>query len=894
MLVLVLAATTVAAVLVVRRPLPQTTGTLDVPGLADEVTVVRDARGVPTITARTSEDLFRAQGFVHAQDRFFEMDYRRHVTAGRLSELVGANPDALAADRVIRTFGWRRVAEQELPIVAESTRAYLQAYADGVNAYLESRGTESLGVEYTVLGTQVSVPEPAPWDPVDSLAWLKAMAWDLRGNYDEELARATTYASVQDVARVAELFPAYPQAVNVPIVAAADLTSAPAAAPVTAAAQAAGAPPAAPAAAPATPTSAAVPAGTTEPTAPSEPTEPTEPGDPTLAPEPTGPDLASADLQRALASATEALAAVPHLVGEGEGIGSNSWVVSGEHTSTGAPMLANDPHLGISAPGIWTQVGLRCADVGTDCPFDVSGFSFAGFPGVIIGHNAQLAWGITNMAADVTDFFVERTDGDEYEKDGARLPMTVRTETIRVNGGEDVELTVRSTEHGPIVSGVLVETLSARVGPGDPDAFAGDHELALAWTALTPGRTADAVFAIDTATGAADLAAAATLFDVPAQNIVFATTDGHIGYQAPGKIPVRAVVPGAPVPSDGSWPRPGWDSRYDWQGTVDPAQLPAALDPPEGFIVAANQAVTAAGVGPFLTGDWDYGYRSQRIRTVLQETISAGDDVDVDAMNDLQLDERSPYAGVLLDALVQVDLESSFDEAGQDLLRDWDGVAAADSAGAAYFSAVWSTLLQLIFWDELPQSVRPTGGDRWLEVVSGLLQRPDDAWWDDRTTVGLVEGRDEILSRALTSARLELAVEMGKEATGWEWGKVHVLAPQHPVLGGDGVPGPVRRLVNPEGVGVGGGSSVVNATSWDADTDSYAVTAAPSMRMVVDLGDLDASTWVNLTGVSGHPGSPHYADQLGPWAAGETFPWPYTAEAVEAAADDRLTLRPGS
>ncbi len=849
--VLALVAASVAAVLVIRRPLPQTGGELDVPGLSDEVTVTRDEQGVPTVTARSAADLFRAQGFVHAQDRFFEMDYRRHVTAGRLSELVGENRSALAADRVIRTFGWRLVAEQELPLLAESTRAHLEAYAAGVNAYLASRGPESLGVEYTVLGMQVSVPEPEPWDAVDSLAWLKAMAWDLRGNYAEELARATIFGSVQDVARVEELFPPYPQDLNRPILDAADLT--------------AGAVPRA---------DLVVPASAPE--------------------DGTAGDLASPDLQRALASAEEALAAVPHLVGEGEGVGSNSWVVSGEHTSSGLPLLANDPHLSISAPGVWTQIGLRCAEVSAECPFDVSGFSFAGFPGVIVGHNADLAWGITNLAADVTDFFVERTDADSYLRDGVQEPVTTRTETIRVNGADDVKLVVRSTVHGPIISGVLPEVYAARVGPLIEEGPAGTYEVALGWTALTPGRTADAVFAMNTARDAAGVAEAARLFDVPSQNIVFATTDGRIGYQAPGRIPVRATVAGAPVPSDGSWPRPGWDSRYDWQGYVDPAVMPAALDPEEGFLVTANQAVTPSSVGPFLTGDWDYGYRAQRIRTVLEETIAAGDTVDVEDMTRLQLDEENPYAEVLVDALLEADVPSSFDAAGQDLLRDWDRRASADSAGAAYFAAVWSTLLQLMFWDELVEGARPTGGGRWLAVVAGLLERPDDEWWDDRTTVGLVEGRDEILSRALSSARSELAVEMGKDADGWEWGKVHVAAPQHPVLGAEGVPSLVRRMVNPGPVVVGGGSSVVNATSWDAGTDSYAVTAAPSMRMVVDLADLDASTWVNLTGVSGHPASPHYADQLDDWAAGRTFPWPFSAGAVEDAAADTLTLRPAS
>ncbi|WNB85105.1 penicillin acylase family protein [Cellulomonas sp. ATA003] len=575
-----------------------------------------------------------------------------------------------------------------------------------------------------------------------------------------------------------------------------------------------------------------------------------------------------------------------------EGIGSNSWVVAGAHTTTGQPVLANDPHLGISAPGIWTQVGLRCADVSAECPFDVAGFSFAGFPGVMIGHNAQLAWGFTNLGADVTDFFVERTGVEVYLRDGVREPMTQRTEIIEVNGGDDVELVVRTTAHGPIISGVLPDVYAARVGPLADDRGIGTYEVALGWTALTPGRTADAVFALNTATGAQDVAEAARLFDVPSQNIVYATTDGHIGYQAPGRIPVRQAVPGTPVPADGSWPRPGWDSRYDWQGYVDPAQMPAVQDPAEGFIVTANQAVTAAGVGPFLTRDFDYGYRAQRIRDSLEGMIAAGDPIDVAAMNALQLDEHNPYADMVVDTLLGVSLDSDFDAAGQRLLRDWDGVSRADSAGAAYFSAVWSTLLELMFWDELPENARPSGGSRWLPVVAALLERPDDVWWDDRTTVGLVEGRDEILSRALTSARLELAVEMGKDARGWEWGKVHVAAPRHAVIGGDGVPGFVRRLVNPAPIGVGGGSSIVNATSWDAGSGSYEVTAAPSMRMVVDLADLDASTWVNLTGTSGHPVSPHYDDQFDDWAAGRTFPWRFSAGAVEEAAADTLTLRP--
>ncbi len=838
--VLALVAIVAVAAAVVRRPLPEHAGTAELPGLSAEVTVLRDTRGVPTIEATTAEDLFRAQGYVHAQDRFFEMDYRRHVTAGRLSELVGENEDALAADTVIRTFGWRDVAEQEWDLLDESTRRYLTAYAEGVNAYLDSRGSEEIAVEYAVLGLQLDVAHPEPWEPVDSLAWLKAMAWDLRANFEDELARGLAYTTVRDVARVDELFPAYPDD-HLPIV---------------------------------------VPAADAEP-APATATQ-------------AAPAALPADLESALADARAAIAAVPTLVGSGDGVGSNSWAVSGELTASGAPILANDPHLAISAPGVFMQMGLRCADVGPRCPFDVSGFSFAGFPGVIIGHNSELAWGLTNMGADVTDFFLERVDDETgtYLRDGERVPLDVRTEVIEVNGAEPVEIEVRSTVHGPLVSDALEIALAG--APTPAGVRGGRTEVALGWTALTPGRTADAVFRLNTAADAADVAAAAAAFAVPAQNIVWATTDGHIGYQAPGLVPIRQRVTDGPVPSDGTWPRPGWDSRYDWQGFVPPQDLPAVQDPPEGYLVAANQAVTPAGVGPYLTADWDFGYRSQRIRTLLDEAVAAGTPIDVATTNAMQVDTWSAYADELVPALLAAPVDDAFTLEAVELLRDWDLRQEADSPAAAYFAAVWSTLLQLTFQDDLPEDVWPNGGSRWLQVVVNLLDDPGNPWWDDRTTASIVENRDEMLSRALTTARLELTVHLGKDVRDWEWGRLHTAAPQHPVLGGDSIPGPVRELVNPQPLGVPGGSSIVNATAWDAASGSFAVTAGPAMRMVVDLGDLDASTWVTLTGTSGHPGSVHYTDQFDAWAHGRTFPWPFGRDAVREAAVRELTLRPAS
>ncbi|MDJ0322885.1 penicillin acylase family protein [Cryobacterium sp. PH31-AA6] len=833
----------------VTRSFPTLSGQATLPGLGADVTVYRDQAGIPQIVAGSAGDLFRAEGYVHAQDRFWEMDFRRHVTSGRLAELFGRSQ--VGTDTFIRTLGWRAVAEAEVALLDPVTLGYYQAYADGVNAYLAGHAGADLSVEYAVLAVQNPGYTVEPWTPADSVAWLKAMAWDLRSNLDDEIDRAQLAGNLTP-AEVAQLHPSYPYAAHPTIVG-----GMPAGAPVAAAA-----------------------ATTTAPAAPA-----LEAG-------------AEAALVSSLAGLHRTLAAVPELLGPAGGeIGSNSWVVSGAHTATGKPILANDPHLGPVMPSVWYQVGLRCAAVTAECPFDLAGYSFSGLPGIIIGHNAKIAWGFTNLGPDVADLYLEKVTGDSYEYDGVATPIQVRNEKISVAGGDPVRITIRSTGHGPIVSGLTGSAFPA-IAADYPDAVdlpaagadttgaepsdAGTtYELSLQWTALSPGHTATAIFALGAATDWATFRQAASLFDVPSQNLVYADVEGNIGYQAPGLIPIRRA-------GDGTVPVPGWTSEYGWDGYIPFDALPQSLNPASGFIVTANNAPVGPDYPYLITADWDLGYRATEITARVQALIDAGTPMTPAMMSEIQADTYSPLAARLVPVL-QTLKPTTRTRAALALFDGWDYRLESDSAAAAYFSIVWRNLLVDLFNTRLPESTRLAGGDRAYSVVIGLLDTPDSPWWKN-ARVGSAS-RDGMLERALLQAALEGERLMGSDPSLWRWGKIHTLEITNASFGKSGI-APLEWLFNRGPYELAGGSSVIDAVGWDA-TIGYTVNWVPSMRQVVSLADWDDSTWLNLTGNSGHAFHPNYDDQTALWQHQETRPWPFSLAAVRASATDTLRLTAG-
>ncbi|MCK7624927.1 penicillin acylase family protein [Streptomyces sp. RS10V-4] len=865
----------------VRASFPETTGSLKLPGLTDPVDVIRDANGIPQIYADTDEDLFRAQGYVQAQDRFWEMDVRRHMTAGRLSEMFGKSQ--IKTDEFLRTLGWHEVAQKEYDTkLSPATKKYLQAYSAGVNAYLKDHQGSALSVEYAALGFTGDY-KPQPWTPVDSVAWLKAMAWDLRGNMQDEIDRALMTSRFTP-AQIAQLYPAYPYQRNRPIVDGGGVD------PVT---------------------KEFDPKATT-----------TSTGGGTAAGTPRG---AAAGLQSRLSTLSKHLDSVPALLGpNGNGIGSNSWVVSGAHTTTGKPLLANDPHLAPQMPSLWYQMGLHCRTTGPKCNYDVAGFTFSGMPGVVIGHNQNISWGMTNLGADVTDLYLEKINADGYLYDGKQKPFLTRQETIKVAGGDSRKITVRSTNNGPIVSDRDDELTNvgkdAPVADGAPDRGDG-YAVSLRWTALEPGKSMDAVFELNRAQDWTAFRKAAADFEVPSQNLIYADTKGNIGYQAPGKIPVRGK-------GDGTSPAPGWDSAYRWTGYIPQSALPYEYNPKRGYIVTANQAVTDAKYPYLLTKDWGYGARSQRINDLIESKIKDGGKVSTDDMQTFQKDNSSEIARLLTPYLTKIDIKDPYVRDAQQLLNGWDFTQEPDSAAAAYFNAVWRNTLKLAFGNKMPKELRvqgqclyvrpagdngpadennklvrecgeragdtaqPDGGDRWYEVVRSILDDPNNAWWktEDRPGHPGLKNRDQLLAQAMKDARYELTSKLGKNIDHWAWGRLHQMDLRNQTLGKEG-PGFLQDLLNRGPWNVGGGEAAVDATGWNA-SGGYKVTWVPSMRMVVNLADLDKSRWINLTGASGHAYHAHYYDQTDKWAKGELLPWAFSEDAVKKAGKDTLTLSP--
>ena len=741
-----------------RQSLPQTEGTAELPALSAQVEVSHDANGIPTIRAQSMADAYTALGYLHAQDRLWQMDFMRRTAEGRLSEVAGQGTVGL--DRFMRILDLGDLAEAQLQHLDDRTVSALEAYTAGVNAFLDTDPV--LPLEFHILDY-----EPEAWTPQDSLTWLRLMAMQLSGNYRSELTRAALSQRLDD----AQMEFLYPDS------------------------------------------------GSAQAT--------------TLADAATGAALGR--IERQLADL------MPESLAPRDA--SNAWAL--QRPGGQGALLANDPHLGLRAPGHWYLARIETPErtlVGATAP---------GVPFTILGRNRDLAWGLTTTHSDTQDLFIEQVDPDDegrYRTPDGWAQFETSTETIQVAEGDPVELTVRRTRHGPVISDSVE---AARTLAGE------NRVVALAWPALkADDTTPDALYRVNAARSVDAALDAMESANAPQQNLFLADSAGNVGLIAAARVPVRKA-------GDGTLPRPGWTGAYDWTGTIPYSELPRSRNPDSGRLVNANNRLVGDNYPHLIAAHWPPPWRAERIERLLDQAQGSAD---IAAMERILLDTRSPKAEMLLDELLSHAPTNTRQEAAHQLLRGWDRHMNHDEAAPLVFTAWIDNLNRALFQDELGGQYRRFAQPDPRMILGALEERT--AWCDDTGTPGRTETCTEQVTGALDTAIDQLNDRFG-DAEDWRWGDAHVARFPHPMFSRIPV---LNGLFTPQ-VGSPGGDETVNrgGANYDAPVEQrYSHVHGPTLRMVHDLSQgPDSSVFMLSDGQSGNPLSPHFGGLAEAWRDGE-------------------------
>ncbi len=746
--------------------LPDYGRTLTATDLSAPVRIVRDIHAVPRIQAATMNDAYFALGYVHAQDRLWQMDMTRRLGAGRLAEIMpGALGDwALRSDRSMRTLGLYRLAESSYAALAPEVRMALDTYAAGVNFCLDT-WTGPLPVEFQLLAYR-----PEPWRPADTLVWGKLQALQLSGNFREELLRSRLMP-VLTTRQLNDIFP---------------------------------------------------PGG----------------GPATLA------DAGGATGERFAALAERVAAALPAPLGPATA--SNAWVVDGAHSTTGKPVLANDPHLGLQAPILWYLARLETPEL------TLTGATVPGVPFHLLGHNGTIAWGATSTGSDTQDLFVERINGDDparYDSPLGAVPFEVRTESIRLRDGSSQTVTIRSSRHGPILPDD-----SPLANPKTTPGFA----MALAFTGLSGADTSsEAFFRLNRARDWSGFTAALRLYQTPQVNFLYADTGGSIGFISPGLVPVRTR-------GNGLLPVPGWSGAWEWTGTVPFEALPQAVNPASGRFVNANNAPAGPDYPHLLAARWPDPARFERINSLLDKagpySVTSGVAMQKDIAN---LPARRLLSLMLPQPGADTDTFSRTARQAVALLRSWNLQVRRDQPAPLIFSWWLRELNRALFAERLGPMFHEYWGLHPRVVEHILTETP--AWCD---LPGRPASRScsDLLRTSLESAVSELTARHGQDPAGWRWGDEHQAALSHPLF--RRVPG--LGWLFALGVPADGDAFTLNqGASAVADEEApFADIHGPGLRAVYNLADLDQSLFMIATGQSGNPLSPYYGDFVQSWQSG--------------------------
>ncbi len=790
------------------RPLPQLDGSSSLPGLQKEITVERDNWGVPHIRASSLQDAVEAQGYVMAQDRLWQLDLMRRASRGQLSEIVG--PLALKSDKQFRTFGFSRAAERDYAAMDKDSRALMEAYARGVNAFIEQH-QKSLPLEFTLLKYK-----PEPWQPTDSLVIAGYMYQTLTDTWERELDRAKVEERV-GADRYKDLF-----AVDAPmdhfVVGDPDVPN------------------------------DGSQASRVDPD--DEDDDDDMPTDTIL--KAAVPGAGGVRTPETFADVTSAL--WPSIEGYLEetqseirqGLGSNNWVVSGAHTATGKPLLANDTHLELSIPPIWYEIHLTAPG------YNAKGFTLPGAPLIVIGHNDRIAWGFTNNGADVQDLYIETFNPaapDEYRVNGAWVKAQVFDEMIHVKGQPDEHLKVVVTRHGPVVHREA------------------DKVYALRWTALEPGGLGSTYNWLSTANNWREFREIMKRVWGPGQNAVYADVDGNIGYVMAARVPTRKK-------GHGEVPVPGDTDAYEWTGYIPFDQLPQALNPNSGLIVTANARVVGPNYKPYLTDRWEEPYRTARIYDLLH------DKTDLRPIDMLKVEtDTFSFPHVFLADQISAASKTAQPKDPRarkliDGLKDWNGIADADSSLVSFLVMARRAALDLILE---PYLGRDTNLYSWRSTafLQKLLTDRPAKWLPPA-----YKNYDELLAATADRAVTMLAEQTKSERIDdWQWKELNSLDMLHPI----GREGFLKHLLSITGKPQSGtGYSVRAATKRHG----------PSMRFIANLANWDDSILLIPAGESGQVGSGHYTDQFSYWYEGKPIVASFSDAAEAKARKHTLTLKP--
>jgi penicillin amidase len=864
-----------------KAALPVLDGDLHLQGLSAAVVVKRDAHGVPHIETATQDDLFVAQGYVTAQDRLWQMDAFRRNANGELAEILGSS--LVKHDTAQRVLQFRNTARRIYANLSAADRARLEDYAKGVNLFIAEH-PETLPAEFKLLHYR-----PQPWTGVDSISIGLMMVEMLDTHWDVKLSREKISADLKDPKLEADLYPVGSWRDHPPTGALLDLSQPRPEPPPTGEeddederTQTRNAIPQGPQESAALKghgfSRAAMTAKKTGALAPEGCFSGLLPGSKSLsaasleaegmhAIESQGPQglkprnrfgalaarLKSCPFKAAGPSpdngsqtaAHEDLAALRATLGllgcDACAPGSNNWVIAGQHTASGKPLLSNDMHLSLTEPNIWFMADLRAPG------YHAAGVTLPGLPFVIAGHNEHVAWGFTALYADVQDLYIEKVQGNNYQAgDESWKPLGVDHEVIKVRGGKDVLLDVHFTDHGPLLNPLFTKET---------------RPIALKWTLYDPALNSLPLYQLNTASNWAEFSAALSTWDWPTQNVVYSDDQGHIGYQAIGRVPLRpAGLMGVPVQ----------DAAHEWRGYLPFDQMPSAVDPPSGFLATANSRVTTDKSPQPLSLEWVDPYRIERIYKSLQgrDGLKPADMIAV--QTDIYSEVDQEYAHRFAYA---IDHASNADDKlrkAADLMRSWDGKLSTDSVAASLVTQTRWALWPLILEPRLGEDAEDYRWSNSNFAEEEIVMHGNPDWLPPA-----YKSWDDLLADAVRTGMKKGYAP--RNVAKWTYGSWNVIDIEHPLA----VFLPlVGRLAGTGKQPLSGDTTTVKQVGREF---------GPSQRFTMDWSNVDGSTENIVLGESSNPLSDYYRDQWNDWYEGTTFALPFTPAAV--AAQTRHTLR---